>query len=334
MSVTLRIERFVTTILGMDRDMARLTSDQLDFFTIPEKKQKYSNLLEFFHAILLWNYDKTKKVSTAVEEAIQQKVVHYNGEDFKVTMSVAPIIKNGEKLFILPSTREEMVFEALIKIATENQLELQRKGQDEIGVHFTIRKIHSILEEAGHSYIIRQIKEAIDVLSLTNLSVSNADGSQKHSSQLLTEVWMRDRKAYLENPDVDCIVRFHSLVTKALEFADYRLYNYYTCMNYKSPMSRWLHKRLVRNFRYAEYKGKPYSLKTSTFIENSPFKLNQSWSKTASYITRASQEMIYDPETNPTGMGVSSNLGRLEKESEKKNSNVHLPIAIGGVISD
>jgi hypothetical protein len=67
--------------------------------------------------------------------------------------------------------------------------------------------------------------------------------------------------------DAKAFVRFNSLVTESIKRGSYRQLDYKKSMEYKSVISRQLHKRISHHYTQADI-TKPYHIKLSTIIRD------------------------------------------------------------------
>ena len=103
----------------------------------------------------------------------------YKGERFVVKIAPAKLeTREGERDFY-PSHREELVEEALRKIASTrlNGIFLNNIA----GVQFTLYELKKELKERGHDIDLRDLIDSLKICNLTNISVQKVDGKAVRS---------------------------------------------------------------------------------------------------------------------------------------------------------
>lgn len=86
------------------------------------------------------------------------------GKTMTFKLKPALIEKDGENVLIYPDQREELVEDALRKLAVNgNGVDVQGKA----GVNFTLYELNKELERVGHTFNLNEIKEALLVCKAT-----------------------------------------------------------------------------------------------------------------------------------------------------------------------
>lgn len=188
------------------------------------------------------------------------------GEKFKVTIYLTKVKDNkGNSRDYFPSRREELVEDALRKIAVEGH------GfylDEPASVGFTLYQLQKELKDNGHSYSIAQIKEALQICNRTTLSVEKADGTAVFGSTMFKTLGLQTFDDWKSTgKKTRAFVRFNSLVTKSIKNRNFRQINYKTSMQYQKVIARQLHKRMSHHYTQASY-TEPYSLFLSTIIRD------------------------------------------------------------------
>jgi len=172
---------------------------------------------------------------------------HYGGCAFTVKLRPARITdEEGNDKEFYPSAREEIVEDALRKIAAE-QGHGFLAGQ-ESGVMFTLHLLRKELKRRGHALSYQEIIESLDVMTGCRIEIAAADGSGDYKSPILTDLMRVSRKKYLEDPQARWLVHFSPLVARSIHMLTYRQYDYHTMMSHTTQLARWLHKRLAHNY--------------------------------------------------------------------------------------
>jgi hypothetical protein len=267
-----------TTISGKDiegkvvtlyRDQPR----QMSLFqTFIPRDEKYSNTIELYDAVP--KYFPVKKVSEIRINDIYLPVVtrefHHKGQSYQVEIRPARITyrnrKTKEKEFY-PTYREELIEEALRKIACDNLNGIYLDNA--AGVQFTLYELKKELETRGHAINIPDLIEALKICNLTSISIQKDDGKTLMQSPIFPTLLLASKEDWLENPKkVKCYVQFNPLVTASINQITYRQFDYAKYMEYKHRLSRWLHKRLCHNYIQASLFN-TYSIRMTTILRDS-----------------------------------------------------------------
>ena len=197
--------------------------------------------------------------------------------------------KRGLERDYYPGKREELVEDALRKMACDG------KGlflDDQAAVVFSLNQLQKELKTMGHTYSIKQIKDAILVCQKSNLSLESDDGNTIVSFQIFESVGLRTRKDWKEKGNkTKCFVRFNMLVTRSIKNCTYRQLNYKECMTYKKNLARWLHKRMSHLYSQAAWNNS-YSIMLTTIIRDSGMKRYKNLKDNLREIRKVFDEMI------------------------------------------
>mgnify|MGYP001577284826 CR=1 FL=1 len=242
--------------------------EQIALFELKKAEEKpYSNLIEFYDAIpkYLW-VKQTKKENLRL---LQRNFVH-KGIEYEVLIQPATIKdKNGNLKTCFPGEREELVEDALRKLACEGNAVFL---DDSAGVLFTLYEIEQELKRMGHSHNKNEIKEAIMICNQTHLKVETKDRKVIVGANIFVAVGLQTQENWKgHGKKTEAFIIFNPLVTKSIKEKTFRLLNYDKSMSYKRTLARWFHKRLSHNYIQAA-ENSPYSIKVSTIIRDSGMK--------------------------------------------------------------
>lgn len=230
---------------AVDKNVNISSSEQLDLFKIidPNRSGKnLSNTIELYDALPKFVWDKKTKITTQLQDSIQTKHCVVRGKPIDVRIKPALIEdkSSGKTVLIYPGVREELIEEALRKLAAHGKSKLIN---EKAGVIFTLYELQQELMSMGKSYSITEIKEGINVCKSSVLEII----SQKNeviSSTFFPVVGLVDRDAYLAESDAKCIVQFHPLVNDSIMNYTYRVYDYKKSMEINSNLGRFLFKKM------------------------------------------------------------------------------------------
>lgn len=246
---------------------------QLTFpFIFPERDRKYSNTIELYDAIpkYFWGrIAKKERVGGRFLDPIERKF-KFRGKSYQVSITPARIKdKSGQYIDYYPGKREELVEDALRKMASDGRGFLL---DDLAGVIFTLYELQQELKKRGHSYSKNQIKEAILICQRTNLHLEAGDKQALINSQLFETVGLQTQEDWKgTGKKTKCFVRFNQLVTRSIKTSSYRQLNYEECMSYKSNLARWLHKRMSHLYIQASFTN-TYAIRLTTIVRDSGVK--------------------------------------------------------------
>lgn len=224
---------------------------QLALFTT--SNENYSNLFPKFHNAPIYdrrkcNYDWA---STGVDAthyfAMKEGDISY---EVRITgasiQKYNPKTKRKENCIFWPGDREERVVDAIMKIASNGAVaELNTTNGSGYGALFTIYMIRHLT--GMHA---KDIKEAIEILNKAHLEiVCRANGKEELSAAFLPVKYISSDTS--GKRDDKCHIIFHPAIIAGIDKVQYRPYLYDYSENYRSSLSRHLHKRLVLRFTYA-----------------------------------------------------------------------------------
>ncbi len=204
--------------------------------------------------------------------------VTIEGVTYRVRVWPAQIEVDGKWMSFYPAAREEIVEQALRKIAS-----LQRQGFYEsestghrTGVRFSITQLRDELTKQGHPLNYVELTQALDILSLSSLEISPMEGDKKkpefYRANFLVALGRRSWQQYLEcrktREGTAWIAEFHPMLAKAIANIGYRQTNYRLWMTLTKQIERYLYMRLALRFTNASILT-TYDIKYSTIKTDS-----------------------------------------------------------------
>ena len=258
-------------INGKAVSMKSTKPTQLSLFqTFYPDNEKYSNTIELYDAIP--KYYPTKHIAPLRIDDTFLRVLtrefEHKGEAYKLMLRPARIVyKDGGEQDFFPSFREEIVEEALRKIACDSLNGVYLNEQ--AGVQFTLYELQKELKARGHALSLQELLESLKICNRASITVENAVGLKILEAPLFPILLISSKVDWLKEPKkARCYVQFNPLVTASINQLSYRQYDYLTYMAYKHRLSRWLHKRLAHNYVQAGILA-PYAINLSTIIRDS-----------------------------------------------------------------
>ena len=251
--------------------------EQLSLFTdlSEEGYGKYSNTFELWSiAPRIWvggvKREKTKNIEAL---GIVKRDFEYGEKRLSLVITPAGIEdkKTGKKKDFYPSQREELIEEALIKIAARKMMsEEVRERPTTIDGMFAVKttyyEIAKELLRLGHGYKIAEIKLGVEVGNKAIIEIKSNEGNEISYSTPMFPFVAKETKE--SGGGERLVIQLHPLVTKSMQEGTYRLLDYDKMMTRKKYLSRWLYRRISHNFTGADI-TKPYHIKLTTIVNNS-----------------------------------------------------------------
>jgi hypothetical protein len=233
--------------------------------TAPEDK-KYSNSIELYDAIPKYFWGSVTRENGRHLPSLLRSF-EFRGRKYKVKITPARMEdKNGVEIDFYPSQREELVEDALRKLACDGSGVFL---DDQLGVVFTLYQLQKELTRMGHGYNIAEIKDALYICAKTNMEVKTDDGQNVVLSSLFETLGLQTREEWKEHGKKSkAFVRFNILVTSSIKSRTFRQLNYEKCMSYKRSLARWFHKRISHIYIQAD-PWNNYGIRLSTIIQDS-----------------------------------------------------------------
>ncbi len=179
----------------------------------------------------------------------------HRGTQYKASIQ-ASWIETGEKqtMGYFPSANEELVEDALRKIAAEEKNGFFDKPNYRSGVIFTLHMLRKELKKRGHTRSYQQIVLSLQILAKSTIEIV-ADNGKKGKRIAISNYFptlnVASKDVLESDPDAKWMVQFHPLVTQEIDLVTYRQFNYSQMMSYSTQLARWLHKQLSLKFTFA-----------------------------------------------------------------------------------
>ena len=200
---------------------------------------------------------------------------HYRSKQFRAVIQPAKIEvedKNGElvEMDFYPSASEELVEDALRKIAADQQQGYFDKKDYRSGAVFSLHALREELKRRGHSRSYQELMLSLRILAKSNIEIIDLDdsGGGFASSSYLPALAGVTRKDLEADPGAKWLAQFHPLVTQSIDQLKYRQFNYHQMMQHKTQLARWIHKQLALKFTFASI-GKTFDMRFSTIHRDS-----------------------------------------------------------------
>lgn len=292
---------------------------QLKLFELLHPTEKnYSNTIELYDFIPKYVWGKVERIQEKFLEPVEREF-ECRGTRYRVRIVPARVKdSDGVSRDYLPGKREELVEDALRKIATEGQGVFL---DNEAAVTFTLYQLQQELKRTGHSYSITQLKESLMICVGTLLHLTDENEQAIFASSLFNTIGLQTREDWEgQGEKTKAFVRFNALVTTSIRNRTFRQFNYEVSMGYQNVISRQLHKRMAHHYTQASL-TQPYTILLSTIIRDFGLKTYEKISHNLRDVETALKEM--------TNENVLLNYTpRKIMDAKKKNKIIDVRISL------
>jgi len=237
-----------------------------------QERDRLSNTIELWDSIPKYAVSQQAMNKIRTKEGYLprlEKEFVYKNRSYKVRVSPAIIdAEEGADKAFYPSANEELVEDALRKIAAEQHKGFFDRPTLESGVVFSINLLRQELKKRGHTRSYHEIVRSLNILVGSNIEISLPDGTGFAKTSYLPALAAVSKARLAEDPNARWVAHFHPLVTQSIHSLSYRQYNYHIMMSHSTQLARWLHKRLSHNYVNASY-TMPYTVLLSSIRRDS-----------------------------------------------------------------
>jgi hypothetical protein len=269
-------------------DFTEHTNTQLSLFHLLENdRDDYSHTIELYDFIPKYLFGKPKRISGMFLKSIEREFI-CRKRRYILKMKPARIVsKNGEERDAYPGKREEMVEDALRKMAADGRSAKSVYLNGQLSVVFSRKALQDELKEHGHAYDYQQLEEAIVTLFGVSIEITDAE-----EGEICTAFHPIEAYGFKGRDEEDVtFVKFSPLVTESIQNNTFRLVNYKQLMSYSSTIARHLHKRMSHNFTQAA-QDKEYNISISTIYRDFGLKRLRDLSLEVKEVTKGLEELI------------------------------------------
>jgi hypothetical protein len=265
----------VTTPSDPEFGNAQLSLFQNFLCNNDEERQRFSNAIDLWDSVPRYSVNRQAMTKARANEKFldnHQVTFHYKGRTYTSTISPARVTDlDGKTRDFYPSATEELVEDALRKLAIEQQAGFFDKPNYRSGVVFSMYALREELRMRGHSRSYQEVRLALDILSGSIIEIASQDqgkGELLIKAPYLPSIVAASRSRLRDDPKAKWAVQFHPLVTGSIDKITYRQFNYHAMMSHSTQLARWLHKQLVLKYTFADYM-KPFEMRFSTIKRDS-----------------------------------------------------------------
>jgi hypothetical protein len=263
----------VTPILQPPTPLARHQLSLFQtFYAPPTVRDRLSNVIDIWDAAPKYATPCRRADVTDCPAVFLERTFTYKNTVFRVTVAPALIRdRNGRTVYRFPTAREELIEDALRKIAVQQQLGFVGSLEDQpiFGVRFSLDMLRRELARHGHGIRHAALVESLLIMSGCVVEIAYAHRrTAMHRNTILSSFTAISREDYLRDPRTLWAAHFHPMVASSLSAVAYRQYDYEVTMGYRSSLARWLHKHLATVYLNAGM-TQPYKILLSAIQENS-----------------------------------------------------------------
>ncbi|MEO8129597.1 MAG: hypothetical protein ABI822_21030 [Bryobacteraceae bacterium] len=222
-----------------------------------EDRENLSNAIDLWDSVPRYSVSRLAMTKAREKDKFLENhtaLFQHRGRTYTCTISPARVTDiSGEQKDFYPSANEELVEDALRKLATDQHAGFFDKPNYRSGVMFSLYALREELKKRGHSRSYQEVRLALNILSKSIIEIS-AQNAQKGEmlvvSAYLPSLVAVSKKRLEDDPEARWAVHFHPLVTSSIDQVTYRQFNYNLMMKHSSQLARWLHKQLVTKYTF------------------------------------------------------------------------------------
>lgn len=220
-----------------------------------EERDHLSNTIELWDSLPKYTLSQQAMNKRRTTEGLLPRLERsavYRQREYKIRITAAIVDdETGTAKAYYPSANEELIEDALRKIAAEQYRGFFDRPTFKSGVVFSLNMLRRELQKRGHTRSYQEIVRSLQVLSGSTIEIMLADGTGFAKTSYLPALASVSRKKIVEDPTAKWVAHFHPLVTESIDQLSYRQYNYHLMMSHSTQLARWLHKRLAHNYTNA-----------------------------------------------------------------------------------
>lgn len=242
-----------------------------------DERDRLSNAIDLWDNVPRYSISRQAMTRSRIEGRFLEKYqteFHHRGRFYIVTITPARAKDlDGVDREFYPSATEELVEDALRKLAADQHAGWFDKSKPWSGVVFTLHALRQELARRGHTRSYQEIVLALDILHKSNIEIAAQREDEqpafaRTSESYLPHISVVSRNRLREDPKAKWLVRFHVLVAVSIDQLTYRQFNYHLMMSHTTQLARWLHKQLALKYTFAHYTA-PFEMRYSTVKRDS-----------------------------------------------------------------
>jgi hypothetical protein len=262
--------------------LAHFANKQLSLFqnflcNTGAERDHLSNAIDLWDNVPRYSISRQAMTKSRIEGRFLEKYhaeFQYRGRTYIVTITPARVKDlDGVDREFYPSATEELVEDALRKLAADQHCGWFDQSKPWSGVVFTLHALRQELQRRGHTRSYQEILLALDILHKSNIEITaqHQEGYPAFgttSETYLPHITVVSRGRLRDDPKAKWLVRFHLFVTLSIDQLTYRQFNYHLMMSHTTQLARWLHKQLALKYTFASI-ADPFEMRYSTVKRDS-----------------------------------------------------------------
>jgi hypothetical protein len=239
------------------------------------ERETLSNVIDLWDSVPRYSVSRQAMTKSRQSGTILKRhttIIHYMRGEYECTITPARVVDlDGQERDFYPSANEELVEDALRKMAAEQHAGFFDKPNLASGVVFSLYALREELAKHGHARSHQEARMSIDILSGSIIEIrgKNERGEELYvKSAYLPSVAAVSKSKLSDDPKAKWMVQFHPLVTASIDKLAYRQFDYGKMMRQKTHLPRWLHKNLALKWTGADL-SKPFEIRYSTVKRDS-----------------------------------------------------------------
>lgn len=195
----------------------------------------------------------------------------YRGLRYSAVIQPAMVRDGDQVLAFYPSASEELVEDALRKLAVRQNQGFYEQEKARSGVSFSLHELREELAVRGHTRSYHQIMQSLTILQRSHIEIRSGDGRGERfiAANYLPAVAAVSSKQLVDDPGARWVAQFHPLVTQSIDRLTYRQFNYDQMMRHATQLARWLHRQLSLKFTFAGFTAPDFEMRYSTIRRDS-----------------------------------------------------------------
>lgn len=229
-----------------------------------QQRDKLSNAIDLWDSVPRYSVSRQFMSKVRIDGRFLEEHridFQHRGNSYSCIISPARVTDfDGVKREFYPSANEELIEDALRKLATDARRGYYDSNLHQGGVAFTLYALQQELARRGHTRSYQEIVQSLNILAHCIIELKpHTEGEASIKSACLPMLAAVSRKKLAEDPNSKWAVQFHPLVAAAIDRLEHRQFDYDKLMAHSSQLTRWLHRQLVLKFTQAEM-GRPFSM--------------------------------------------------------------------------
>ena len=215
-----------------------------------EERDKLSHAIELWDSTPRYSFNRKAMNNARVNgQFLEPRKLSFQHKGGTYTLTASPArLEDPDGVFrdYFPGATEELVEEALRKLAIERDMGYFDHPNFRSGVLFSLYELRQELNKRGHSRSLQECVHALNVLAHSVLTIKpHAAGESQITAACLPSLVAVSRAKLADDPKSKWQVQFHPLVTASIHRLDYRQHNYELAMSLSGQLARWINKQLV-----------------------------------------------------------------------------------------